>query len=122
MALLDDWPAGIVNVDALLSAIAKENRTIVTASDQELLALVADALVDPWPDPPTPLSGESAQRRFARLVMLASDLLDERESVPGMEYIAEVLLPLLGVLPNASRTSREPRPIQRSGRSVGAVR
>jgi hypothetical protein len=83
-ALADTWAAEIVNLPALLAYLTTAGRVPLAVSEQGLLALLVDALAEPWDTAPEPLPQMPAYRRFARCAMLASELLDIRDPRDGV--------------------------------------
>ena len=62
-ALADTWPAEIVNLPALLAYLAAAGRVPLAVSEQGLLALLVDALADPWDAAVEPLRDPQAYKR-----------------------------------------------------------
>jgi len=83
-ALADTWPAEIVNLPALLAYLTTAGRVPLAVSEQGLLALLVDALAEPWDSAREPLPQMPAYRRFARCAMLATEVLDIRDPRDGV--------------------------------------
>jgi hypothetical protein len=99
-ALSDDWPAAVDRPEVLVGALRTADRIAVSVSEQGLLAIIADALADPWDRPPSPVPENRRMRRLLKLAMIASEVMDDRadrEAVAhdtgGAEtFSAEILL------------------------------
>lgn len=74
LALADTWPFAIEDAPALLAVSRRTSTPGSTASERGLLWLIANAIDEPWTAAQEPLQGQEADRRFARLVMVATGM------------------------------------------------
>jgi hypothetical protein len=74
LALEDTWPCEVEDAPVLVAAARRTTTPASTASERGLLWLIANAIDEPWTSAREPLLGEAAERRFARLAMVATGM------------------------------------------------